>query len=67
MKTRPLKLKGDAVKNNNKDIVHRDEIYINVLWQEELKILEENYFETDLLHLYSMIYMNVALNVIGTY
>ena len=41
MKTRPLKLKGDAVKNNNKDIVHRDEIYINVLWQEELKILEE--------------------------
>ena len=42
MKTRPLKLKGDAVKNNNKDIVHRDEIYINVLWQEELKILEEN-------------------------
>ena len=40
MKTRPLKLKGDAVKNNNKDIVHRDEIYINVLWQEELKILE---------------------------
>ena len=26
-----------------------------------------NKFETDLLHLYSMIFMNVALNVIGTY